>query len=163
MINKNITWSDEYSVGIQLIDDQHKGLIDFTNNLFSHVTGNEEEERVYFDEVIQQALEYVKIHFVTEEKCMAAVNFPGYSEHKQTHDEFTFTIIKSVNEYKNGKTLVLEKFADFLKEWVLSHIAVMDKKYSVYFRKTAAIKKNGKMGPVLENIIETYKPLVSKT
>ena len=30
---KRIEWKDEYSVGIQSIDDQHKRLIDLMNNL----------------------------------------------------------------------------------------------------------------------------------
>ena len=157
-----IKWSDTYSVGIKLIDDQHKGLIDITNDLFNHITGNAEEERVYFDEIIQQALDYVKNHFVTEEICMLATNFPGYSEHKQTHDEFTFNVIKSMNEFKTGKVFVLEKFANFLKEWILTHIAVMDKQYNVYFRKIAAIKRDGKLGAVLANVIDTNKSLLSK-
>jgi len=159
-MKENIQWSDTYSVGVQLIDDQHKGLIDITNNLFNHVTGNEEEERIYFDEVIHQALDYVKNHFVTEERCMLATKFPGYSEHKHTHDEFTLNVIKSVNEFKTGKSLVLEKFAEFLKEWILSHIAVMDKQYSVYFRKTAAIKRDGRLGAVIANIVDNFKPAV---
>jgi hemerythrin len=158
IINKNkdyIIWSDTYSVGIQLIDDQHKGLIDITNNLFNHVTGNEEEERAFFDGVVQQALDYVKNHFVTEEKCMLATKFPGYSEHKRTHDEFTLTVIKSVNESRNGKSPPLEKFAEFLKEWILSHIAVMDKQYSHYYKKISAIKPDGKPGAALEKILNT--------
>ena len=126
------------------------------------MTGDEEEERLYFDEVIQQALDYVKSHFVTEERCMLAGNFPGYSEHKQTHDEFTFNVIKSVNEFKSGKVLVLEKFADFLKEWILNHIAVMDKQYNIYFRKTAVIGRDGKLNAVLANVIDTHKSLLSK-
>ncbi|MCL2208988.1 MAG: hemerythrin family protein [Treponema sp.] len=137
------------------MDDQHKGLINITNDLFNHATENEEEERTYFDGVVQQALDYVKNHFVTEEKCMLALKFPGYHEHKKTHDEFTFTVIKNINEFKTGKTLVLEKFADFLKEWILSHIAVMDKQYSQYFRKISAIKPDGKPGNALLKILNT--------
>ncbi|MCL2242984.1 MAG: bacteriohemerythrin [Treponema sp.] len=158
--NEQIIWSDSFSVGIKLIDDQHQGLFDITNNLYSHVTGNEDEERAYFDEVINQALDYVKNHFVTEEKCMLATNFPDYHKHKKTHDEFTFTVLRSVNEFKSGKSIVLEKFAGFLKEWILSHIAVMDKQYSLYFRKIAAIKRDGKLAPSLESVVNTYKPAV---
>jgi len=157
-----IKWSDSYSVGVKLFDDQHKELIDITNNLFNHVTGNEEEERAYFDGVIHQALDYVKDHFVTEEKCMLATKYPGFSEHKQTHDEFTFNVIKNVNELKTGKALVLEKFANFLKEWVLTHIAVMDKQYSIYFKKIAVIKRDGKLSDVIANIVDNHESLLSK-
>jgi hemerythrin len=141
----HVTWSNSYSMGIKKIDDQHKGLMDFVNDLFNHVTGDEYEERTYFYKVIQQALLYVKMHFSTEEKIMIATNFPGYEEHKKVHDEFTMTIAKSIQDFKSKKRLVLEKFAYFLKDWVLSHIAVMDVQYALYFRKIATRKSDGKL------------------
>ena len=141
----HVNWSDSYSMGIKLIDDQHKGLLDFVNELFAHATGNEEEERAWFKEVIQQAVQYIKEHFTTEEKFMIATKFPGYAEHKKTHDEFTLTVIKCVNDFQAGKRLVLEKFAYFLKDWILTHVAVMDRQYSDYFRKIATRKADGKL------------------
>lgn len=88
---------------------------------------------------------------------MLATQFSGYLEHKKAHDEFTFTVIKSVNEFKNGKMFVLEKFAGFLKKWISSHIAVMDKQYGLYFRKIVAIGPNGKLSKTLEKAIESCK------
>jgi len=141
----HVTWSNTYSMGVKLIDDQHKGLLDFVNDLFNHASGNEREERAYFALVIQQAVQYIKEHFQAEEKLMIGTKFPGYPEHKKVHDEFTLTVVKSVKDFESGKRLVLEKFAYFLKDWVLSHIAVMDKQYADYFRKIATRKENGKL------------------
>ena len=138
-----VYWSDSYSMGIKLIDDQHKGLLDFVNELFVHVTVNEEEELAWFKEVIQQAVHYIKEHFTTEEKYMIATKFPGYFEHKKTHDEFTLNVVKSAKDFQEGKRLVLEKFAHFLKDWVLTHVAVMDRQYSNYFWKIATYKADG--------------------
>jgi len=132
-------------MGVKQIDDQHKGLLDFVNDLFSHSTGNEKEEQAYFKEVIQQAVEYIKNHFATEEKYMIATRYPDYAAHKKVHESFTLTVINSVKEYESGKRLVLEKFAYFLKDWVLSHVAVMDKQYSDYFWKIATRKTDGKL------------------
>ena len=142
---KHVEWSDRYSMGIKIIDDQHKGLLAFVNDLFNHSTGNEEEERAYFKEVIQQAVQYIKDHFATEEKFMVATSFPGYMAHKKAHDEFTLTVVKSVKEFESGKRLVLEKLAYFLKDWVLEHVAVMDTQYAAYFRKIATRKEDGKL------------------
>jgi len=141
----HVTWSNTYSMGVKLIDDQHKGLLDFVNDLFNHASGNEREERAYFALVIQQAVQYIKEHFQAEEKLMIGTKFPGYAEHKKVHDEFTLTVVKSVKDFESGKRLVLEKFAYFLKDWVLSHIAVMDKQYADYFRKIATRKEDGKL------------------
>jgi hemerythrin len=141
----HVSWSDSYSMGVKIIDEQHKGLLDFVNELFDHATGNEEEELAWFKEVIQQAVHYIKEHFTTEEKYMRATRFPGYADHKKTHDEFTLTVVKSAKDFQEGKRLVLERFAYFLKDWVLTHVAVMDRQYSDYFRKIATRKANGKL------------------
>jgi hemerythrin len=101
------------------------------------------EEMAYFKKVIQQAVWYIKEHFSTEEKMMIATKFPGYLEHKKAHDEFTMTVVKSVKGYESGERLVLQKFASFLKNWVLTHIPIMDKQYAVYFEKVPIEKLIG--------------------
>jgi hemerythrin-like metal-binding protein len=63
-----IVWSDRLSCGVKLIDDQHKGLVNLVNEMFKHATGNEKQEHQYFNVVIQEAVNYVKVHFATEEK-----------------------------------------------------------------------------------------------
>ena len=140
-----VSWSNSYSMGVKLIDDQHKGLIDFVNDLFNNASGNEKRERAYFTEVIQQAVQYIKEHFQAEERLMIGTKFPGYADHKKVHDEFTLTVVKSVKDFEAGKRLVLEKFAYFLKDWILTHIAVMDRQYADYFKKIATRKANGKL------------------
>ena len=143
--DKYVIWSKNYSMGIKLIDDQHKGLLDFVNDLFNHSSGKEDEERAYFKDVIQVAVSYVKTHFATEEKYMLLTKFDGYAEHKKAHDEFVLTVVQSVKDFESGKRLVLEKFAYFLKDWVLSHVAGMDVLYSRYFKKIATRKADGKL------------------
>ena len=149
---EHVKWVDSYSMGIRVIDDQHKGLLDFVNDLYNHATGNEKDERIYFSSVIQQAVDYIKLHFATEEKYMLATKFPGYKDHKKEHDEFTMTVIKSVKDFEAGKRLVLTTFSKFLKDWVLSHIAVCDKLYSDYFKQLATRKDDGKLSITLDDV-----------
>ncbi|MDR0302825.1 MAG: bacteriohemerythrin [Treponema sp.] len=149
---EQVEWSESYSMRIKKIDDQHKGLLKIVNDLYSHSTGDERAERMYFMEVIGQAVQYIKEHFATEERIMIATKFPGYQEHKKAHDEFTMTVVQSLNDFKAGKQLVLVKFAHFLKDWVLTHIAVMDVQYAAYFRQIATRKANGKLSITKEDI-----------
>ena len=138
-----VTWSHTFSVGVQLIDDQHKGLIDLVNDLFNHVSGNEQEERDYFNKVIQEVVKYVKIHFATEEKIMTTTKYPGYADHKKEHDRFVMMVVEKVQDFEAGKRLTLTSFTKFLKEWVLTHIAVVDKQYINHFMGLASRKADG--------------------
>ena len=140
-----ISWSNKFECGIKLIDDQHKGLVNLVNEMFNHVTGNDVQEKDYFNRVINEMVKYVKTHFATEEKLMLATKFSGYGEHKKEHDTFILTVVNNINDYKAGKRLTLSSFTRFLKDWTLSHIAVMDKQYFDYFRKIATRKADGKL------------------
>jgi hemerythrin len=151
---EHVIWSNRYSMGIKLIDDQHKGLLEFVNELFNNSTGDEEAERAYFKKVISQAVDYVKVHFATEEKYMIATKFPGYQAHKKTHEKFVLKVVETVKDFEAGKRLVLVSFTRFLKDWVLSHVAVEDVKYSEYFKKIATRKSDGKLSITAEDIIK---------
>ena len=140
-----VTWSPTFSVGVKIIDDQHWELLKLVNDMFNHVSGNEEEERVYFLAVIQKTIQYVKVHFNTEEKIMLHTNFPGYAEHKKAHDAFVLNVVDNVRNFNAGKRLVLSEFTRFLREWILTHIAIMDKQYFAYFKQIATRKADGKL------------------
>ncbi len=144
-VKEHIVWSPSYSMGVKLIDDQHKGLLDFVNDLFNHVSGNADDELLYFRGVVQTLIHYVKEHFLAEERLMIGTRFPGYAAHKKVHDEFTMTVVRNVKDFESGKRLVLEKYAYYLKDWVLTHIAVMDRQYADYFRQIATRKADGKL------------------
>jgi hemerythrin len=148
MSNKNnelVTWSERLSCGIKLIDNQHKGLVDLVNDMFDHATGNSTQEHDYFDKVIQEVVKYVKVHLATEEKIMLATKFSGYADHKRAHENFIFNVINNISDYNDGNRLTLSTFTKFLKDWILSHIAMVDKQYFEYFKKIATRKADGKL------------------
>ena len=140
-----ITWTDKLACGIKQIDDQHKGLVDLVNNMFSQATGNRAQEKEYFDKVIQEAVSYVKNHFAAEEKILVATKYTGYAEHKKEHENFIRTVVQNIRDYESGKRLTLSNFSRFLRDWVLSHIALMDKQYFEYFKSIATRKADGRM------------------
>jgi hemerythrin len=146
---EHVYWSNSYSMGIKLIDEQHKGLLDFVNDLLNHSTGNEKEEREYFAKAIGEAVNYVKVHFATEEKIMLATKFLDYPEHKKAHEDFILAVVKNVKDFEGGKRLVLLNFSNFLKDWILSHIAIMDVKYSVFLKELVAARKAEKEGAII--------------
>ncbi|MDR2952110.1 MAG: hypothetical protein LBU82_02580, partial [Treponema sp.] len=108
---------------------------------------------IYFQDVIQEAVKYVKVHFATEEKIMIATKYPGYAEHKKEHDIFIKTVIGKVKDFEAGKRLILTNFTKFLKEWIFTHIAIMDKKYINYFKSLASRKADGTLSISKEDIV----------
>jgi hemerythrin len=138
-----ITWSGTFACGIRLIDDQHKELINLVNEMFCHATGNDKQEREYFSKVIQKAVRYIKVHFATEEKIMRAMHYPDYAEHKKHHDHFILEVLYNIREYETEKHYTLFSFTKYLKDWILSHIGVVDKQYFLYVKRMIATLKIG--------------------
>jgi len=147
-----LTWSSTYYVGVRFIDEQHKFLLTMLNDMYKHVGGDEKAERAYFMKIIDQAVNYVTEHFAAEEKLLFATKFPGYIEHKQAHDSFIMTVLENVKDFKEGKKVNFSIFTHFLKDWILSHIAVMDKEYFSLFRKLASGKANKKLTDQYQDI-----------
>lgn len=133
-----ITWSNAFSCGITVIDEQHKELIKMINSLFLHITGNQEMERHYFCMVTNDIINCFKIHLATEEKILNATKYPGYTQHKRAHKTFIVTLLDIIEDYKAGKHHNLTIISKYLKNWALSHIAIMDKTYFEYVKKAAA-------------------------
>ena len=140
-----ITWSNTFSCGIKIIDDQHKELVDMVNEMFKHVTGSEKEEYDYLSKVINKIVSYIKIHFATEERLMRFTKFEGFDEHKREHDNFLLTVVENILAYRSREHFTLLSFTKYLKDWILSHTAVTDKKYFDHFKSLATRKANGKL------------------
>ena len=147
-----IAWTDKFSCGVKAIDEQHKGLVDLINEMHNHVAGNCDQEYKYFKMVIHEAVMYVKNHFATEEKIMLITKFWGYAEHKKEHDGFVRTVVETIHEYEAGKRFTPLHFTWFLKDWVLSHIALMDKQYFEHFRNIATRKADGTLSITINDV-----------
>ena len=137
---KVVQWQNSYSVGIKLIDEQHMELIKLTNKLFNNCLAGRDRSRATFLSTIHDSVDYVGYHFSTEEKVMESVNYPDYAAHKKEHLNFVREVFAKVEEFKSGKVLAPLTFVYFLRDWVLHHIAVNDKKMGDYL---IALQKNG--------------------
>lgn len=140
-----IEWEDRYSVGIPLIDSQHKQLIITTNELYKACQFGTELLKEQFKKTAQETVTYVKYHFSTEEQIMEKTAFPEISAHKKHHAEFIQKVLKDVTDFENGKKFVPHQFVRFLRDWVLSHIAIVDSKLGDYLLD---LQKKGKLGKI---------------
>ena len=150
-----VTWQNSYSVGIKTIDEQHMKLIKLTNKLFGSCMSGSERTRAnsIFLSIVHEVIDYVGYHFSTEEKVMEKINYPAYKEHKQAHMNFVKEVLTKVEEFNFSKVNTSLSFVYYLRDWVLRHVAVSDKKLGVYLLEMSKrgelqqivlkVKKNG--------------------
>ncbi len=122
-----IAWSDEYSLGLPEIDEQHKVLFAVLNKLWISIVnrGSREEQLVILDELER----YTVSHFTAEEVFMRATNYADFEEHKKAHKAFVDRLAQEKRNVLAGGSLSLD-LLKVLKDWLADHILVTDKAYA---------------------------------
>ena len=134
MVEDSVVWDNAYSVGFEPIDNQHKELVKMTSSLFESCKQGSAAADEAFLQTIKKAVGYARNHFSEEEKYMLTANYPNLTEHRKLHDDFMASVLSAMHEFEAGNTAPIE-MARFLKNWLLSHIAKVDKQYSPYLAK----------------------------
>lgn len=134
-----VQWGPKYSVGIKFIDNQHMELVNLTNTLYKACLSSEVSTEATFKDAIHRMVEYVTMHFSTENTLMESVGFPNYSEHKKQHESLIKEILSAVKNSQEGNKMVPIYFVRTLREWIFSHIAIYDQIYAQYIN--AQVKK----------------------
>jgi len=132
-MKKLVEWSDELSVGIEEIDEQHKILVNLLNRLHEAIITKHEADVI--KEVLNGLTQYTIIHFAVEESLMRIFDFPGYEAHKRHHEELTKQVIDLKQKIDSGEAEVSMDVLHFLRGWLTNHIMREDKGYSPYFLK----------------------------
>ena len=132
MADELVAWSDDYLVGEENIDAQHKKLVTITNEFYVGVRMGGVVAKVYFIRTVQEAIRYMKTHFSTEENIMRKVRYPFFEEHKKQHEEFAAEVARQVRIIEDEDNPDPAGFVLFLMNWILEHIADSDKKITPY-------------------------------
>lgn len=124
-----ITWKNEYSIGIKVVDEQHKKCAKLFNELVESYEGKEK-----IVEVFEKLVAYVAHHFKSEEEVQKIVGFGELEDHKKIHAKFVATALKIQEDIKKGKAMD-EETLNVIKKWLDSHIIDEDKKIGECYKK----------------------------
>ena len=141
-MHEQITWSPAYSVGIQVIDEQHQHLIEIINHLSDKVESTIGEIPVteFFSEVVN----YGDYHFQTEERYFSRYDYPERVDHLLAHKSYKDALTTLLVSEGDSRTKA-EKLLEFLHTWWVEHITGIDQTLRDLAAKDAkAIMKLGK-------------------
>ena len=130
-----ISWNDSLSVGIDLIDDQHKMLINRLADLSDAWKCNKAVGEVM--KTLEFMVEYTDFHFETEEKHMAELQYPGLKYHKGQHEQFKGSLKNLIEDFEEeGATRALTTAINvFLMNWLVNHIKNVDQEFGNYLKE----------------------------
>ena len=63
---------------------------------------------------------------------MTEASYPEIERQKEQHRKFIAALLKNTKEFDEGRMYSAFEFLAFLKKWLVSHIAVEDKKFKFY-------------------------------
>ena len=141
-------WREDLSVGIEVIDDDHKRILSLIATLseaFRAADGNE----AGLAEAIRTVTEYSERHFAREESILAAAGYPFLDQHRLRHQSFRAFV---ANTASGARPASAPELFSYLVDWWVGHIATDDKSYREFL--------DGKDALIAEALAEVQAPTI---
>ena len=130
-----IEWRESLSIGVDLIDGQHKELLQrFDKLLCACKDGKGIDE---LKGLLGFLGDYVITHFRDEEAIQRQHQYPGYLEHKNQHDGFVVRL-EALKQEINTQGIAVHHVLEtnnMLLKWLINHISVVDKELGKYLQE----------------------------
>ncbi len=128
-----IEWDDKYSVGISIIDDEHKQLIGIINKAIAARQHSNNSEEII--EILNEMNKYALTHFADEEAYMVQFDYPDYEQHRKEHQGFSIETMAFFDKITNSNRQLICKILEHLKSYLVSHVQGTDRKYIDCFKE----------------------------
>ena len=127
--NGPFAFTNKYVIGVEHIDAEHRRLFEIVKEA-NEVLHNDFIHDKY-DQIInilENLVEYTKVHFADEEAYMESINYDGLEAQKKAHAMF-IEKVENINleEVDENQDEYLGGLLNFLLDWLVNHILKMDK------------------------------------
>lgn len=116
-----IEWQDEFNIGIEEVDFEHRELINLINESYAEAIkeGSTNTVMDYLGEIHAT----ISAHFALEEKVMRDMQYDQYEDHEDDHKRL-LGIFRDIME--NVSEIDQQTFGNQLKEWFVEHFSTKD-------------------------------------
>ena len=128
-------WSKDLDTGFAVIDNQHRRIVDYINDLYEARTSGDKKEDI--GKIIDELIEYTLSHFTFEESMQEEARYPYLKAHKKVHDLFAKRVAEYRERFRLGED-VSEELNNLLVSWLFNHIKRDDADYVASFRENLA-------------------------
>ena len=136
-----LDWNDDQmSIGVKLIDSQHKELLKIINQLAISI--NEHSQRRDVLLIVDDLISYSAYHFATEEKLFDKFDYEETEIHQKEHAGFAdkFTALKNkISDdqiyFKRSSIEIASDIFTYIVNWFIDHVLGSDRKYVELFKE----------------------------
>lgn len=121
----HIKWQSDLDTGIDVIDDQHRRLVDMINKLHDAQLNHDNKE---VGEVLNDVIDYTISHFAFEESLLEEAGYEFLRPHRKVHELFVRRVQEYADRYRKGEDIA-DELVGLLSRWLLNHIRNDDAAY----------------------------------
>lgn len=129
---EGIKWTDELSVGVAEMDQQHQKLLSMINRLISEQKVLSTPETIA--QLITEMTDYAEEHFRAEEFLLSEYGYEDIDMQVDQHEAFIADIQNFIDASDVGANILSKALLDYLKQWLVQHILEEDMKYKGFFK-----------------------------
>ena len=121
-----LVWSDKYVLGVEVIDQQHRTILDYVNQLEDALNSGQSQKEI--GKLINKLVDYTYFHFSFEEDLQEKAGYPYLKPHQKSHA----LIAKHVSDFQArfDKGEDISKDMDgLLATWLFDHLKHDDADY----------------------------------
>ncbi len=119
-----IDWRDEFSVGVDPVDHEHRELIGLINGLDAAMGRGAEHAVVV--EALGEIYARIAAHFALEEKVMRDARYAAYASHKQDHEVLLDELSDVIDSVDADGHYDREDLSRTLDRWFSDHFRTHD-------------------------------------
>jgi hemerythrin len=123
-----MTWRDQYSVGVETLDNQHKAILRILNEI--HAASLRGKAKEVAGPLLSQLVSLASEHFSAEERLMESTKFPGLAEHRAKHREMAGRIADLASRHEKRDAAVYLQLLYFVRDYQSKHMQNEDQEYA---------------------------------
>jgi len=136
-----LEWNKELDTGIEVIDVQHRRIVDYINRLQDAI---EKRQGAEITAVFNDLMDYTVTHFSFEEGLQEQAGYEYRNAHRRVHEVFTKKLGNYRERFHQGDIAAAREVNDMLRNWLVTHIKNDDADYVPMVRQVVdSGKKKG--------------------
>ena len=132
---QTIRWTEDFAIGIDIIDEQHKRLFEYFDEIEHCIKINDNSN---IQAICSGLVDYAISHNTFEESLMKQAGYPMLEAHHQVQEAFKSRAYGYLEKIDNGADpmKVARDIRTDIGLWLINHIKREDKHYAPYVKKS---------------------------
>ena len=143
-----VQWDSNFSVGNDLLDQQHRRLLGLCNDMAECLKAGEGEWQFRFHDILHQLNQYARDHFKAEESLLQKCQFAGMDAQLAEHH----TYVEKMTDWAfaaSMDSIDMLEVQHYLAVWWRDHILLSDMQYKGLVSSRDRLQGPSRFGPLI--------------